>query len=139
MLIGIEGAFEPEQDMGSDRKVQYIDRAVRKPLHRTKLDFREAHLSETELPRITVVGSLVNRGNGTALSGDCPGIFERRGKDSNLRGLTPHPPARPPPKTTKTFGDGPHLRLVLAPLHPLALILPFRPLLACWRRSSSPC
>ena len=60
MLIAIEGAFEPEQDMGSDRKVQYIDRAVRKPLHRTKLNFREACLSETGLPRITVVGSSVN-------------------------------------------------------------------------------
>src|SRR5215208_2352001 len=29
------------------------------------------------------------------------------GNDSNLRGLSPiaHPPARPPPKTTKTFGE----------------------------------
>ena len=31
-------------------------------LHR-KLSFREARLSETGLPRITVVGSRVNRGN----------------------------------------------------------------------------
>src|SRR5215216_7351395 len=37
----------------------------------------------------TPLGSSVNRGNGAALSGDCPGIYERRGKDSNLRGLTP--------------------------------------------------
>src|SRR5215207_7140134 len=75
-----------------------------------------------ETPRRTSLGSSVNRGNGAALSWNCPGIYERRGKDSNLRGLSPiaHPPARPPPKTSKTFGDGPQLRLDLAPLRPLA-------------------
>src|SRR5829696_6559412 len=42
-------------------------------------------------PRMSLLGNSVNRGNGAALSGDCPGIYERRGKDSNLRGLTPTP------------------------------------------------
>src|SRR5215216_3296091 len=71
---------------------------------------------------MSLLGSSLNRGNGAALSGDCLGIYERRGKDSNLRGLSPiaHPPASPPPKTSKTFGDGPQLRLDLAPLRPLA-------------------
>src|SRR5215213_7886752 len=40
---------------------------------------------------MSLLGNSVNRGNGAALSGDCPGIYERRGKDSNLRGLTPTP------------------------------------------------
>src|SRR5215212_10101129 len=42
-------------------------------------------------PRMSLLGDSVNRDNGAALSGDCPGIYERRGKDSNLRGLTPTP------------------------------------------------
>src|SRR5215212_10652616 len=53
--------------------------------------FRESAVPEVCYPRRTLLGSLVNRGNGAALSGDCPGIYERRGKDSNLRGLTPTP------------------------------------------------
>ena len=46
---------------------------------------------------------------------------KRRGKDSNLRGLTPTPQLGHLQKTSKTFGDGPQLRLDLAPLRPLAL------------------
>src|SRR5215212_9890570 len=48
---------------------------------------------------------------------------KRRGKESNLRGLNPiaYPPARPPPKTRKTFRDELQLQLDLTPLHPLAL------------------
>src|SRR5215212_11599579 len=55
-----------------------------------------------------MLGSSLNRGNGATLSGDCTWIYERRGKDSNLRGLSPiaHPPARPPPGTTKTRLSG---------------------------------
>src|SRR5215208_4782319 len=34
----------------------------------------------------TLLGSSVNRGNGAASSRDCPRIYERRGKYSNLRG-----------------------------------------------------
>jgi hypothetical protein len=45
-------------------------------------------MPETELPRIEALGRWVNRGNGGRLY---PGIYERRGKDSNLRGLTPTP------------------------------------------------
>jgi hypothetical protein len=37
----------------------------------------------------TPLGSSVNRGNRAALSWNCPGIYERRGKESNLRRLTP--------------------------------------------------
>src|SRR5215207_10974954 len=48
-------------------------------------------MPEARFPRRTLLGNRVNRGNGAALSGDCPRIYERRGKDSNLRGLTPTP------------------------------------------------
>ena len=52
---------------------------------------------------MSLLGNSVNRGNGQLY----PGIYKRRGKDSNLRGLNPiaHPPARPPPKLAKTFGN----------------------------------
>src|SRR5215211_6716133 len=61
-----------------------------------------------QFPRMSPLGSSLIRGNGAALSGNWPGIHERRGKDSNLRGLSPiaHPPARPPPGTTTRKSRG---------------------------------
>ena len=59
-----------------------------------------------------------------------PGFREAEFREAEFReaegeGFEPsranaHPPARPPPKTSNTFGDGPRLRLDLAPLRPLA-------------------
>jgi len=63
----------------------------------------------------------VNRGNGAALSGDGPGIYERRGKDSNLRGLTPTPQLGHLQKLVSLSGTGPSYSWTLPPLRPLAL------------------
>ena len=55
---------EPRQratpDPLRESPVQLIARVVRTALHRTKLGFREARLSETGFPRIRVVGSAVS-------------------------------------------------------------------------------
>src|SRR5215203_736235 len=62
-----------------------LTRTSENVLHR-KPSFREARIPEARFPGISLLGSSVYKGNGTALSGDCPRIYERRGKDSNLRG-----------------------------------------------------
>src|SRR5215203_2319941 len=56
-------------------------------------------MPEARFPRRTLLGNRVNRGNGAALSRDCPGIYERREGFEPSR-ANAHPPARPPPKTS---------------------------------------
>jgi hypothetical protein len=50
-----------------DDSVIWASAASETPVHR-KPSFRELGMPETELPRITVVGSLVNSANGTVLA-----------------------------------------------------------------------
>ena len=85
-----------------------------------KPGLREHYLAQAGLRRRPPLGTSLKRGNGAALSWDCPGIYQRRGKDSNLRGLTP----------TLQLGHLRKLRLDLTPVHPLPS---FRSLLA-WRQ-----
>src|SRR5215218_3215142 len=77
-------------------------------------------MPEAQFPRMIPLGSSLNRGNGAALSGEVVRGYTSGGEGFEPSWANAHPPARPPPKTSKTFGDGPQLRLDLAPLHPLA-------------------
>src|SRR5919112_2442101 len=64
----------------------------------TMLPNRAAHLYLRRSSRHKQPPGLLNPLFRRVLLG--PGIYKRRGKDSNLRGLNPiaHPPPRPPPK-----------------------------------------